>query len=198
MAEDAIPPELPAPLAADARMATLARFVWQQYAATDLTPLLVYLIDTVHESLLVHLGEQLHIMGIEGWNLAETPAQQRRLIKDSIAMHRLKGTPAALHALVQRLGFGRIAIQEGIGKLNYDGAYKYNGNMVYGDPHAWPIYRVVLLDRAITNEQAELLRRALAAYAPARCLLAALDYQSVPIRYNANAVFDGQYNHGSA
>jgi len=199
MADANLPvPELAPPLAGDARMATLAKLVWQKYAETDVSPLLVYLVETVQETLLVHLAEQFHVMGIEGWNLAETPEQKRRLIKESIAMHRLKGTPAALHALVERLGFGRIQIIEGIGKLHYDGAHTFNGNMVHGDPNAWPIYRVILLDRALTNDQAALLRQALAEYAPARCLLAALDYQSVPIRYNARAAFDGQYNHGSA
>jgi len=191
-------PDLPPPLAADARMAALTKLVWQQFAQTDLSPILVYLVDAVRDGLLVHLAEQFHVMGIEGWNLAETPEQQRRLIKESIAMHRIKGTPAALHALIERLGFGRIQIQEGIGNLRYDGQHTYNGNMRYGDPDAWPIYRIVMLDRALTNDQAQALRRALAAYAPARCWLAALDYQSVPIRYNAQAAFDGQYNHGSA
>jgi len=191
-------PELPPPLASDERMATLVQLVWQQYAETDLSPLLVYLIDVVREPLLVHLADQFHVMGIEGWNLAETPEQQRRLIKDAIALHRLKGTPAALHELVERLGFGRISIQEGISNLNYDGQYTYNGHMVHGDPNAWPIYRVILLDRAITNDQATALRAALQTFAPARCRLAGLDYQSVPIRYNALAAFDGQYNHGSA
>jgi len=191
-------PELPPPLVGDARMATLARLIWEQYAQTDLSPLLVYLVDTVRDDLLVHLADQFHVMGIEGWNLAETPAQQRRLIKESIAMHRMKGTPRALYALVERLGFGRIQIQEGIGKLHYDGQHAYNAHMLYGDPHAWPIYRIVMLDCALTNDQAAALRKALAAYAPARCKLAALDYQSVPIRYNGQASFDGQYNYGSA
>jgi len=174
-----IAPKLPPALASDEHMAALVQLIWQQYAETDLSPLLVYLIDVVREPLLVHLGEQFHVMGLEGWNLAETPEQQRRLIKDAIALHRLKGTPAALHELVDRLGFGRIKIQEGIGNLNYDGQYSYNGHMVYGDPNAWPIYRVLLLDRAITNDQATQLRAALQAFAPARCRLAALDYQSV-------------------
>jgi len=191
-------PDLPPPLATDARMALLSRLVWQQFDQTDLSLILVYLVDPVRDGLLVHLADQFHVMGIEGWNLAETPGQQRRLIKESIAMHRMKGTPAALHALVERLGFGRIQIQEGIGNLHYDGQHTYNGNMLYGDPDAWPIYRIVMLDRALTNDQAAALRRALAAYAPARCKLAALDYQSVPIRYNGQADYDGQYNHGSA
>jgi len=194
----AVTPELPPPLASDERMAALAQLIWQQHADTDLSPLLVYFIDTVRDGLLVHLADQFHVMGVEGWNLSETPEQQRRLITDAIALHRLKGTPAALHQLVERLGFGRIQIQEGIGNLSYDGAYTFNGHMLHGDPDAWPIYRVILLDRALTNDQAQALRAALADFAPARCKLAELDYESVPIRYNGQATFDGQYNHGSA
>jgi len=197
MAELSVP-ELPPPLAGDERMARLAQLIWQQVEKTDLSPLLVYLVDTVRDGLLVHLADQFHVMGVEGWNLSETPGQQRRLVKDAIALHRMKGTPRALHALVERLDFGRIQIQEGIGNLAYDGAYTFNGHMVYGDPDAWPVYRVVLLDRAITNDQAQSLRAALKEFAPARCHLAGLDYQSVPIRYNARAAFDGAYNHGSA
>jgi len=191
-------PDLPPPLAGDARMAVLAQLIWQQHAETDLSPLLVYLVDTVADELLVMLADQFHVMGVEGRNLAETPEQQRRLIKDAIALHRIKGTPAALHQLVERLGFGRIHIQEGIGNLCYDGTYTYNGDMVYGDENAWSIYRITLLDRAITNDQAASLRAALAAFAPARCQLAGLDYESVPIRYNGTVTFDGQYNYGSA
>jgi len=191
-------PDLPPALAADERMAALVQLIWQQHADTDLSPLLVYLVDSVADELLVMLADQFHVMGVEGWSLAETPEQQRRLIKDAIALHRLKGTPAALHQLVERLGFGRIQIQEGIGNLSYDGTYTYGGQMVYGDENAWPIYRITLLDRAITNDQAASLRAALAAFAPARCHLAGLDYESVPIRYNGTASFDGQYNYGSA
>jgi len=151
--------------------------------------------DTCPASLLPWLAWAMHV---DYWELAEIESQQRDAIRVSVAAHRYKGTPWSLREIVQKLGFGNIHIIEGIGKLNYDGAYTYNGHMQHGDPDAWAIYRIVMLDRALTNDQATRLRAALAIIAPARCLLAGLDYQSVPIRYNALAAFDGQYNHGSA
>ena len=42
------------------------------------------------------------------------------------------------------------------------------------------------------------VRKTLAAFAPARCLLAALDYQAVPLRYNGRAAYDGNFNFGAA
>lgn len=64
------------------------------------------------------------------------------------------------------------------------------------DTH-WALYRIKL-SQAITNDQARLMRKTLAAFAPARCELASLDFVAAPIRYNNTARYDGTYNHGSA
>jgi len=55
----------------------------------DLTSLLIYIIDHVHESALSHLAWQFHI---EGWELAQTEQDKRNLIKRAIELHRYKGT----------------------------------------------------------------------------------------------------------
>lgn len=135
---------------------------------------------------------------VDNWEIAETDEQKRAAIRSSVAVHRKKGTPWSIREVVRRLGFGEVELIEHIGRLSYDGVRRYDGQMIYGDPNAWPIYRIVMLDRALTNEQAARLRIALVDFAPARCHLAGLDYQSVPIRYNAAASYSGQYNHGSA
>ncbi|SQB78843.1 Putative tail fiber protein [Escherichia coli] len=80
---------------------------------------------------------------------------------------------------------------------SYDGNRSYNGLFVHGDAAAWAVYRVIL-KQPITNDQAAMLRQTLAAFAPARCHLASLEYQSVAIRYNNTAIHDGSYNHGSS
>jgi len=95
------------------------------------------------------------------------------------------------------LGFGEVTLQEGMNNRLRDGSITRNGDYVHGDPSAWALYRVVL-QRAITNDQAALLRRLLLSVAPARCRLVTLDYQSVAIRHNGVARRDGQYNHGSS
>ncbi|HAX3554458.1 TPA: phage tail protein, partial [Escherichia coli] len=92
---------------------------------------------------------------------------------------------------------GEVDLIEGTGRLSYDGNRSYNGLFVHGDAAAWAVYRVIL-KQPITNDQAAMLRQTLAAFAPARCHLASLEYQSVAIRYNNTAIHDGSYNHGSS
>ena len=171
----------------------------QRLSNFDLSPILVYLIDSVNESALYYLADQFSLLGYDGWSLAESEDQKRELIKSAIQLHKHKGTPWSIREVCRRLGFGEVELIEGIANIHYDGLYQYNGYQVYGgDETSWAIYRVILLSEPITNDQAQLLRDVLSAFAPARCHLESLDYQSVPLRYNGAAQFDGQYNFGSA
>ncbi|KVN76047.1 phage tail protein [Burkholderia ubonensis] len=188
---------LPPALAKDARFRALAQLA-ERLGNVDLSPLLVYLIDDVDASALPFLADQFSVMGEDGWSLAESDEARRTLIKGAIELHRYKGTPWAVREVIRRLGFGEVELVENIARVFYDGKRRYNGWMVHGDPGLWAVYRVILLDRAITNDQAALLRATLAAFAPARCLLASLEYRGVPVRYNGAARYDGQYNHGSS
>ncbi|AOJ06395.1 phage tail protein I [Burkholderia mayonis] len=188
---------LPPPLAKDRRFAALAQLA-ARLDNIDLSPILVYLIDGVDASALPYLAEQFSVMGEDGWSLAESDDARRALIKGAIELHRYKGTPWAVREVIRRLGFGEVELVENIARVSYDGKRRYNGWMVHGDPGLWAVYRVILRDRAITNDQAALLRATLAAFAPARCELASLEYREVPVRYNGAAHYDGQYNHGSS
>jgi phage tail P2-like protein len=190
------PTLLPPALARDLSIRVLEDII-RRLSKIDIRPILVYDFAHVEASALDSLAEQFSLTDGDGWDLVESDDARRAMLQNAIELHRYKGTPWAIRELVRRLGFGEIEIIENIGRLNYDGRRQYNGYMVHGDPDAWPIYRVILLDRALTNEQAERLARALASWAPLRCHLASLEYQSVPIRYNAAAAYDGNYNHGS-
>ena len=141
------------------------------------------------------LGEQFSLFG-DGWELAESDDVRRTLIKSAIELHRYKGTPWSIREIIRRFGFGEVELIEGLGGLQYDGRGTFNGHYLYGDKRAWAIYRVIL-QQPITNDQARLLRRVLSFFAPARCHLISLDYQAVPVRYNAEAHFDSNYNYGS-
>ena len=54
----------------------------------DLTPLLVYLVDNTEQSALIHLADQFHILGNEGWNMVTTDYEKRNLIKNAIKNHK--------------------------------------------------------------------------------------------------------------
>jgi phage tail P2-like protein len=54
-----------------------------------------------NEELLDLLGWQFHI---EGWDLAKTVEEKRKLIKSAIELHRYKGTPYAIKKVLEALG----------------------------------------------------------------------------------------------
>ena len=155
------------------------------------------LVDLVAPEHLPLLAESRSILGADGYWLAESDDARRKLIKGAYELHRYKGTPWAIREIVRRLGFGEVQIIEGLTGQTYDGSINYNGSHVYGAGSYWAHYRIIM-NSVITNDQAALLRKTLAAFAPARCLLAALDYQAVPLRYNGRAAYDGNFNFGAA
>ena len=189
------PLQLPPPLEGDISLRTLGRLAGR-LDNIDLSVLMVFLVDIVDSSALPWLGEQFSLSG-DGWELAESDDVRRMLIKAAIELHRYKGTPWSIREVIRRFGFGEVDLIEGTGRLSYDGNRSYNGLFVHGDAAAWAVYRVIL-KQPITNDQAAMLRQTLAAFAPARCHLASLEYQSVAIRYNNPAIHDGSYNHGSS
>lgn len=188
---------LPPPLASDERFALLCELLEEQLAGIDLTPMLVYLIDTVGTDLLPLLAEQFSMLDETVWSLAESEDARRALVKGATSLHRYKGTPWSLRELCRRLGLGEIQILERLSGQKRDGSILRDGTHVHGDPSAWAKYRVYL-QQPITNDQASKLRRALIEHAPARCNLVGLDYQAVANRHNGEIRRDGQYNRGSA
>ena len=163
----------------------------------DTPKLMPRLVDLVAPEHLGLLAESRSILNEDGYWLAESDQARRRLIKGAYELHRYKGTPWAIREIVRRLGFGEVQIMEGLAGRQYNGTFAYTGRYVYGSNTHWAHY-VITMNAPITNNQAALVRKTLAAFAPARCVLAALDYQAVPLRYNAQASFDGSFNFGAA
>ena len=77
--------------------------LFARFQSLDTDALLVYLIDSVDESALVHLADQFHIMGNEGWLQTKTEADKREIIKKAIELHRYKGTKYALVKVLSSL-----------------------------------------------------------------------------------------------
>lgn len=97
------PSLLPPPLARDLNCRALESLAGR-LSALDLTPLVVYDFDTVPVSALPALAEQFRMLGDAGWNLATTEAQQRALLKEAGALHRIRGTPYAVSRVLEILG----------------------------------------------------------------------------------------------
>lgn len=56
----------------------------------------IYKVDDIHESILPYLGEQFHVLGNEGWLQARNNEEKKALIKNSISLHKHKGTRFAV------------------------------------------------------------------------------------------------------
>lgn len=188
-------PYLAPPLAGDERFSTLCELVEEVFDELEVETVLVYLIDIVKSSVFPFLAEQFSLLG-DGWELAESDGAKRELIKGAIELHRYKGTPWAVREVIRRFGFGEVEIIEYIYDWSLDGSVSLGGSHVLGDGSTWARYRIILKE-AITNDQADNLRKAIRAFAPARSYLESLDYQEAAFRLDGTKYLNGQYNLGS-
>lgn len=140
---------------------------WEQsdidwYNAVDLTGLLIYAIDTVPEVFLPFLAEQFDVLGNKGWELANTVAQQRALLKKAVELHRYKGTAWSIKEALKSIGFGNAVLTERV------------------DDH-WAKFRLTidLGERALDQQEIDKIVALVNAYKPARCLLADITYTIV-------------------
>lgn len=78
--------------------------LFSRFQDLDTECLLVYLFDKVNESALIHLAKQFHITGNEGWANCTTTDEKRELIKNSINLHRFRGTKYSLVRVLEILG----------------------------------------------------------------------------------------------
>ncbi|MBO1856859.1 phage tail protein I [Burkholderia cenocepacia] len=104
------PTLLPPPLARDLSSRALETIA-ARISTLDLSALVVYDFDAVSASALPSLAEQFRVLGDAGWNLATTEAQQRALLKEAIALHRLRGTPYAVTRVLAILGLNADMIE---------------------------------------------------------------------------------------
>jgi len=77
--------------------------LFARFQDIDTDILLVYLVDTIDSSALVHLADQFHILGYEGWLQCQSDSDKRALIKKAIELHRYKGTKYALVKVLNSL-----------------------------------------------------------------------------------------------
>jgi len=86
-------------------LAAFDLLVKKRFDDLQMDALLIYLIDTVDESALVHLASQFDVMGYKGFGLAHTEAEKREVIKRAIELHRYKGTIWAIKQALKNIGY---------------------------------------------------------------------------------------------
>jgi len=101
----------------------------------DLSPLLVYRIDSVPDSALPALAWQFDLINPLWGLLAGTSASQRDTIKNFAPLHQLKGTVAALKTGLANLGYPNCTILEGQASW---------GGTSWPSSQGWAVVRIVI------------------------------------------------------
>lgn len=132
-------------------------------------------------------------MSVDEWDEAWPEATRRQVIRESMGVHRTKGTLASIKRVLRGVGF-------------YEPERGFNVEIIEGSAHPpeagqpaahWAEYSIVL-SRPMTIDQAALTRRLLASVAPARCQLRRLDFRGVAWLHNGQARYNAQITHGEA
>jgi len=197
----------PSPSINDARTGALLTLV-ERLSALDLTPVLIYRIDSVVADALPFLGWQFDILsplwqltapvslsidslsdidsltdidtlsGPESLagELSPGAATERELLKLAIALHRERGTPAAIKRALGSLGWSGIAIMEG--ESNW-------GGTKYPVSEGWAVFRILIDLPNGAGVPAGAVQSAIAAvnfFQPARAWLDSIWFVTAPTR----------------
>lgn len=146
--------------------------ILERISNLDLSVLDIYNIDSVNSEALYDLADSLDVLGYKGWILADTEAKQRQLIKNSIALHKIAGTPQAIINAMATVGFPSATVTENP-PLAYDGSWMYDGTEYYAgkklgafivtlDPVAVPVNQqqitlIIALINAWKNRRSHLI-----------------------------------------
>lgn len=137
-----------------------------------------------------------HAMSVDFWNNTWPAATKRRVIRDSVVIHRKKGTISSIRMALAAAGFPQARLFEDYG-TPYNGSVFYDGSILHEGADHWAEYRVYI-DRPITIAQAAEVRAIIEGNAPARCHLLGIFFVEAANIYDAAIVYDGVFSHGAA
>lgn len=136
-------------------------------------------------------------LSVDNWNSDWSETTKREVLRQSVDVHRRKGTVGAVKKALKTSGFGDATLVERFGWQVYDGSIPRDGSRQRFPGDHWAEYRVILT-RPITIEQAEEVREILRDIAPARAHLKGLDFTEANNIYNGRLVRDGTSTRGVA
>jgi phage tail P2-like protein len=150
--------------------------------------------DTCPANLLAWLA---WAMSVDDWDPSWSEGVKREVIRQSVRIHKRKGTKAAVVEALQAAGYGDATVIENFAPGLYDGVLVYDGSSNHATADHWAEYRVQMA-RPISNAQADQVRKILADIAPLRSRLKSLDFQQVAHLHNNAIAYNGAFNYGAA
>lgn len=134
-------------------------------------------------------------LSVDDWDADWTEEIKREVIRQSISVHRRKGTIGSLRTALLAADLGAVQVIERFGWHDYDGRYLYDGTIGHEARDSWAEYRIKVAN-PLSAAQAAKVQAILKSTTPARCHLAAVDYFSVAFTYSGAIVHDGTYKYG--
>lgn len=168
----------------------------------DLTPILVYIVDTVPANILPYLADQLDVAGIRGIAVADTEEQQREIIRRSIELHRYKGTVYGVREAIKSVGFVDVEIIEGVDApiQTHAGGVTHNGSITYSSGGVSPFNFAIVIDTddvpRLTPEKRVQLVQMINEYKNVRSRLVSIVYrESVRPTHNGRLMYNDTVKH---
>lgn len=149
--------------------------------------------ETCPERLLPWLA---HALSVDFWEPDWPEETKRRVIRESVQVHRKKGTRRSVERALGAMGVPPFRIVEKYGHF-LDGTWTLDGSVSLGGIDHWAEYRV-FVDAPITIAQGELVRAILKDTAPVRSHLKHLDFVAAANTLDGTWVLDGTYSLGVA
>lgn len=134
-------------------------------------------------------------LSVDEWDDAWQTHIKRQVIAESIAVHRQKGTKAAVLRALAAAGYPYAEVDETRHGHLRNGSVHRDGWPLHGGRQPY-VYRVKL-NGLVSIRQAAQIRRILASTVPVRSHLHSLDYRGAPLLHNKHAVRDGSYTRGT-
>lgn len=127
----------------------------------DIKKLLFYPIQNINENLLYQFAKENHVVGFEGWNLAESKEEKQILIENSLEKHIKKGTvPSVIETLKG------INIEAKIAEF-----WAYGGR-----PAHFIVEFLNIFNRGLTAELEQTIKEIINAYKPATRILDKINF----------------------
>lgn len=130
------------------------------------------------ENVLDLLAWQLHV---DGYEMALSYEDKRRMVNSSLLMHRRKGTPWAVAEALRSLGYADASIIEGARVCRYDGEIIHNGAETYSVGNRWAYFDVEVDlgdSEGISTEAIHRIRAAVEVWKNVRSHLRALSWRT--------------------
>jgi P2-related tail formation protein len=136
-----------------AHLAAFDDMMKQRFSELDLSILIPNLFDTVPAEALPYLARQYDVLGYKGWRFADTEQKQRMLLKNSIELHKYKGTTWSIKEALKIIGLDPVEVRVGQYALTCNGEQFCNGGFSCGGKN--PFTLQVSLDGTIHPDVSE-------------------------------------------